>query len=424
LTDSLTGLANRARLIDATEAALADGPVLMALLDLDGFKSLNDSLGHASGDALLAHVGHRLSRDMPPEVLAARLGGDEFAFLLPAETTPEQAHAFGAEVLASLVSPVVLGPRTLALTGSIGVAVATPDDTPGSLLRNADVAMYAAKDAGKNTVRLFEPQMHVELLDRLALESDLRVALLAGEVEPWFQPVLDLFTGQVVGVEALARWPRDGALVSPAVFVPLAEQCGLVSLLGRHILRTACLAAAEWNRSGALTLSVNLSAVQLESADLVDEVREALAESGLSPERLVLEITETVLMRDHDLVGPRLAALRDLGARVALDDFGTGYSSLGYLQKLPVDIVKIDRAFVRDVHRGARQSALAAAVMTLAEALDLDVIAEGIEQEDQARVLRELGCSLGQGFLYRPALPPDQITQMWNAQVQENRISR
>jgi diguanylate cyclase (GGDEF)-like protein len=416
-TDALTGLPNRARLFESISEALPRGTLTVALLDLDGFKSVNDSLGHDTGDQLLHHVGRRLARDLPPEVMAARLGGDEFAFLLPGCSTEAHARDFGAQVLRALTGPVELVGRTLTLTGSVGLVISVPEDTPESLLRNADVAMYAAKDSGKNTFCMFEEPMREKLLTRVGLEADLRVALLAGDVVPWFQPVVDLSTGELTGVEALARWPKDGTMVSPGVFVPLAEQSGLVGLLGRQILRASCAHAAEWNRYGDLTLSVNLSAVQLASEDLVDQVREALNDTGLSPERLVLEITETVLMEDALAVGPRLEALRALGVRIALDDFGTGYSALGYLRKIPVDIVKIDRMFVADIHLGARQGALAAAVMTLAEALDLDVVAEGIELPEQAARLREIGCRLGQGFLYNPALPPEELTELWFEQV-------
>ncbi len=417
--DPLTGLPNRARLFDRIDNALLDGPVVVALLDLDGFKSVNDSLGHSAGDRLLEMIGARLVSDLRPGVIAARLGGDEFAFLLPGCDSEAEACAFGAEVLRTLAEPVTLDSRSLALTGSLGLALSDGADTSHSLLRNADVAMYAAKAEGKDRLRMFVPAMHDELLAQLALEADLRSALLAGEVVPWFQPVVDLRTGRMTGVEALARWPKDGALVSPEVFVPLAERTGLITILGRQILRAACARAAVWNREAPLTLAVNLSAVQLGSDDLVDEVREALADSGLPPQALVLEITETVLMEDASSVGPRLAALRALGVRIALDDFGTGYSALGYLQKIPVDIVKIDRAFVREVHLGARQGALAAAVMTLATSLDLEVIAEGIELPEQAERLLALGCQLAQGFLFNPALPPEEVTRVWRAARQE-----
>ncbi len=415
-TDSLTGLANRARLFDHMAVELARGTVVVALLDLDGFKQVNDSLGHDTGDRLLAHLGRRLSRELSANVLPARLGGDEFAFLLTGDLTDHDALALGHQILALLAAPVDLGARTVALTGSIGVVLSAEADTPESLLRNADLAMYAAKDGGKDQVCAFEPSMRDELLSRVALEADLREALLSGAVQPSYQPVVDLETGRVTGIEALARWTNRGVPVSPGVFVPIAEQSGLVGHLGRHVLRVACAHAARWNATGRLTLSVNLSAVQLEGEDLVDTVREALRDTGLDPSCLVLEITETVLMNDVVSIGPRLAALRALGVRIALDDFGTGYSALGYLQKIPVDIVKIDRCFVQDLHLGARQGALAAAVMTLAEALDLDVVAEGIELPAQAARLRELGCRLGQGFLFSAALDAERFTEVWATQ--------
>jgi diguanylate cyclase (GGDEF)-like protein len=419
-SDPLTGMPNRARLFDLMRQALERGPLAVALLDLDGFKSVNDSLGHAAGDALLSALGERLVADIPAGAVAARLGGDEFAFFLSGCTTDQQARALGAGILRSLTEPVNVGTRSMVLTGSLGLVLSGPDDTPESLLRNADVAMYAAKDSGKDRLRVFEPSMRDHLLARVALEADLRVALLAGQIVPWFQPVVDLQTGRTIGVEALARWKREDGFCPPGVFVPLAEQSGLVSLLGRQVLRSACAHAARWNRDAPLTLSVNLSAVQLASEDLVDLVREALADSGLAPEQLVLEITETVLMEDAVAVGPRLAALRALGIRIALDDFGTGYSALGYLQKIPVDIVKIDRAFVREVHLGARQSALAAAVMTLATSLDLEVIAEGIELPEQAARLRALGCRLAQGFLYSKALSPEDLLLRLHAEHAED----
>lgn len=409
-SDPLTGLPNRARLFDLAEAALACGPAAVALLDLDGFKGVNDSHGHAAGDTLLTVVGERLAAALPPGATAARLGGDEFAFLLPGCDDEATARARSATLLAVLDQPVVVGGRSLVLTGSLGVAVSGSADTPSSMLRNADIAMYAAKAAGKDQVRVFEPSMRHALLARVALEADLRLALQEGAVVPWFQPVVDLQTGQLTGVEALARWPRESGLVPPSEFVPLAEKCGLIALLGTQVLRASCYQAAAWNTGAwtdgaGLTLAVNLSAVQLASEDLVDTVRDALADSGLDPSRLILEITETVLMDDVEAAGPRLAALRALGVRIALDDFGTGWSSLGYLRSIPVDIVKIDRTFVQEVHLGPRQSALAAAVMTLARSLELEVVAEGIELPAQATRLRELGCRLAQGFLYSPAVP-------------------
>ena len=406
-SDALTGLPNRTRFFDACADALGSGrPLAVALLDLDGFKSVNDSQGHAAGDEILVSVGRALVQCLPEGALVARLGGDEFAFLLPDCADPAAAEDFGRAVLEGLSRPVLVGTRTAVPTGSIGVVLACEGDSPDDLLRNADVAMYAAKDAGKSRVRLFEPVMHDNVLARVAMEADLRAALVAGEVIPWFQPIVHLDSGAVVGVEALARWDRDGVAVPPGVFIPLAEECGLVPQLGRSVLRRACSVAAGWT---GLTLTVNVSAAQLADDDLVDVVREALLTSRLAADRLVLEITETAIVEEIEAVIPRLAALRALGVRIALDDFGTGYSALGYLQQLPVDILKIDRAFVRDVHKGPRQSALAAAVMTLAASLDLEVVAEGIELEEQAARLRALCCSLGQGFLYAPAVPAEEL---------------
>ncbi|MCW2585951.1 MAG: hypothetical protein JWN55_1467 [Frankiales bacterium] len=419
-TDALTGLPNRARTHDLVARAVAQGPLVVALLDLDGFKTINDSLGHAAGDELLTAVGELLVTGLSPGAVVGRLGGDEFVVALPGCVSDLQARAFGAEVLRALGCPVLLGARSLVMSGSLGLAVARPGDTAESLLRNADLAMYAAKHGGKDRLQLFEPAMRDRLLARVELEHDLRTALIAGQVVPWFQPVVDLRTGQIRGVEALARWQRDGTQVPPSVFVPLAEQTGLVALLGRQILRTSCTHAAAWNRLAPLTLSVNLSAVQLASDDLVDVVREALRESGLAPEQLVLEITETVLMDDVAAAGEQLAALRALGIRIALDDFGTGYSALGYLQQIPVDIVKIDRAFVRELHLGPRQGALASAVLTLAASLELEVIAEGVELPAQAERLRQLGCRLAQGLLYQPALPATELGQLWHRQLEDS----
>jgi EAL domain-containing protein (putative c-di-GMP-specific phosphodiesterase class I) len=287
--------------------------------------------------------------------------------------------------------------------------------------------MYAAKDEGRasrvaqaGTGRVFVPAMREELLHRVALESDLRDALAAGEVVPHYQPVVELPGGGVRGVEALARWTRaDGSTVPPGVFIPLAEESGLVGELGRAVLLQACRDLGAWHRlvaDGLLpeapTLSVNVSAVQLASPSLVEDVRLALAAGDIPAGELVVEITETAVVRDVDAAAERLAQLRDLGVRIALDDFGTGYSALGVLQRLPVDIVKIDRAFVAEVHRGPREAALATAVLALAASLGLTVVAEGIELQEQADRLAELGCGLGQGFLFSKALPAEALVEL------------
>ncbi|MCW2778383.1 MAG: diguanylate cyclase/phosphodiesterase [Frankiales bacterium] len=423
-TDPLTGLANRDLLSTRTREALDRGPVAVALLDLDGFKAVNDSLGHEAGDRLLVEVASRLDRALLPGETVGRLGGDEFAVVLPGVRDDVEALAAADRLLAAATGTARASTREVDVAASLGVVVARPGDSPADLLRNADVAMYAAKELAPGrregragSRRLFEPSMHEAVLARVDLEADLREALARGQVVPHFQPVVDLRTGALHGVEALARWVRaDGTSVPPSVFVPLAEQCGLVRQLGRSVLRASCAVVAEWHRAvaagelaSAPALSVNVSAVQLASPALVDEVRAALADTGLPSALLVLEITETAVVEDPGTAAQRLAELRALGVRIALDDFGTGYSALGLLPRLPIDVVKIDREFVREVHLGPREAALSTAVLSLAASLGLSVVAEGVELAEQADRLRALGCPLAQGFLYSPALPPEQL---------------
>ncbi len=423
-SDPLTGLPNRALLAERTASASEAGPVAVALLDLDRFKSVNDSLGHEAGDELLREVAQRLAGAVLPGETVGRLGGDEFAVVLPGVLDDAQALRAADRLLAAVTGTARVGSREVVVVASLGIVRARPGDTPADLLRNADVAMYAAKElapgrreARTGSRRLFEPSMHEAVLQRLDLEADLREALDRGDVVPHFQPVVDLATGALTGVEALARWTRpDGTSVPPGVFVPLAEQCGLVVQLGRAVLRDACRVAAQWHRDAAAgvlasapSLSVNVSAVQLASASFVDDVRDALAGSGLPSRQLVLEITETCVVEDPGTASVRLAEVRALGVRVAMDDFGTGYSALGLLPQLPLDIVKIDREFVRHVHRSPRDAALATAVLSLARSLDLVVVAEGVELQEQADRLREMGCPLAQGFLYAAALPAEEL---------------
>ncbi len=425
-TDPLTGLPNRTVLFARIDEALCGGsPVGVALLDLDGFKAVNDSRGHAAGDELLRHVAERLSRYLPAGWTAARLGGDEFAIVLVGELTPEQALQEVRRLLSVVCGTVSLAAGAVEVSASLGIVLAVDGDTPEDLLRNADVAMYAAKQASRTvgrdgvegTGRVFVPAMREVLLARVSLEAQLRSALDNDEVVPWFQPVVELESGRVTSFEALARWRRaDGTDVSPGDFVPMAEECGLVTRLGHSILHAACRTAGEWYRAAARgelshapSLSVNVSAVQLADDGLVDDVRAALQAAGLPPQMLVIEITETALVRDPVLAGQRLAALRALGVRVALDDFGTGYSALGALQRMPVDIIKIDRAFVRDIHLGPRQAALATAVLSLAGSLHMSVVAEGVELAAQAERLLALGCPMAQGFLWSRAVPAASV---------------
>ena len=428
--DPLTGLANRARFREEVNRALARhvhscDAVAVLFLDLDHFKTVNDSLGHAVGDQLLVEVARRLLHATRGCDTVARLGGDEFAVLVDRVRADADVLTVVERILRAMQAPIVLERAEVLVGLSIGVARATPDDGAEELLRNADVAMYRAKQHGRGGYELFAPAMHAAVLERLELESDLRRALAEpdAELRLEYQPIVALDDERIVGAEALVRWahPTRG-LTSPAHFIPLAEATGLVVPLGRWVLRTACRQAAEWQRatdsmdgasgSAAPYVSVNLSGRQLEDASLVDEVAAALADAGLEPERLLLEITESVLMQRADAALRTLHALRALGVRLAIDDFGTGYSSLAYLRRFPVDVLKIDKAFIDGVARDASDAALARGIVGLASTLGLHCVAEGIEQAAQATRLREAGCGYGQGFLFARPLAAHAVTAL------------
>jgi diguanylate cyclase (GGDEF)-like protein/PAS domain S-box-containing protein len=418
--DLTTGLANRALFCSRAVHALerhdhADAPVAVLLLDLDDFKAINDGLGYLAGDRLLTAVGARLAASTRAGDTIARVGGDEFAILL--EASPEgDAVATACRVHDLLEQPFVFDGRDVFAHASIGIAFAD-STTSGELgaeqlLRNADLAMYIAKDHGKAQWRIFESEMHQSVHDRLALKNDLELAIENGELTLHYQPTVRLATGAPTGFEALLRWqhPTRGN-VPPLDFIPLAEETGLIVQIGRRALHAACRDGVRLNaavpRSEPLRVGVNLSARQLERPELVDEVRAALASSGLAPELLVLELTESVMMRDVELSSRRLRELKDLGVKLALDDFGTGYSSLNYIQRFPMDILKIDKSFTDTLGDG-RNARLTEAIVGLANALDMVQVAEGIEHQAQADRLLELGCELGQGYLFSPAVPIEQ----------------
>ncbi|SCX58165.1 diguanylate cyclase (GGDEF) domain-containing protein [Klenkia marina] len=411
-TDPLTGLGNRRRLAEATVGLLrGDGPLSVLFLDLDGFKAVNDGRGHAIGDALLVEVADRLRAGVRSDDLVVRLGGDEFAVLVPgpASHAAEVAHRLQAAVR----FPVQLGGRPVSVTTSVGIA---GTGTAGRrdadlLLRNADLAMYQAKAAGRDKVVTFAPGMAEAATDRAALAEDLTAAMASGDqLSVHYQPVVALPDGQVHGYEALVRWrhPTRGP-IAPLQFVPLAEQTGAISALGTWVLRRAAQDAVRGlgEEVGPSRVAVNVSAVQLADPEFVQTVRDALADSGLPAQRLVLEVTESLLADDLDTVSGRLQELRDLGVRIAIDDFGTGYSSLSYLRRLPADIVKIDRSFVADLYRGGAATTLVASIVELSRSLSLDVVAEGVETQAQQATLVELGCTFAQGYLFgRPAAVP------------------
>jgi diguanylate cyclase (GGDEF)-like protein len=405
--DSLTGMPNRALFLDRLGVALARAertgtPVAVLFCDLDGFQTVNDSLGHQAGDRLLVLVAERLRESLRPEDTLARLGGDEFAVLLEQLEEPEDSARAARAILAALEEPFELSDREIYVGASIGIAAGTGE--PHTLLRDADLAMYRVKAEGKGGYAAYEPQMHTAVVDRLELELDLKRAIGRGEFVLDYQPIFDLRGGSIAGLEALVRWrhPRRG-LLRPARFVPLAEESGEIAALGRWVLRTACHQAALWQGRhptlAGFQIAVNISAVQLRDPPFADEVRTTLAAAELDPERLTLEITESALMEDTEIAVRRLHELKALGVELAIDDFGTGYSSLTHLQRFPLDNLKIDRDFVARGAGADREPALLRAIVELAEIFKLTPVAEGIEQEEEVDRLLELGCVLGQGHL-------------------------
>ena len=414
--DPLTGLPNRALFLDRLEHALTraarhDEAIAVLFLDLDRFKVINDSLGHEVGDQLLIAAAARLQGCLRAEDTVARLGGDEFTILLETLDDSRDAVRVAQRITEALQAPVTIGEQELFVTTSIGIALSNGRHTsPSALLRDADTAMYRAKQAGKARCEVFDPSMNTAAVERLALETDLRRALERGEFELHYQPKVELATGRLAGLEALVRWrhPQRG-LVSPAQFIPLAEETGLIVPLGRWVLAEACRQVRVWQAgvptAPPLTLSVNLSAREFLQPDLVDEVARVLRDSRLAPGSLKLEITESVLMAEPLFSNGTLQALKRLGVQLVVDDFGTGYSSLGYLKGLPVDMLKIDRTFVAGLGQDAGDTAIVEAVITLARTLGLTVTAEGVERVEQLMQLRDLGCQLGQGYYFARPLP-------------------
>jgi diguanylate cyclase (GGDEF)-like protein/PAS domain S-box-containing protein len=412
LHDSLTGLANRALFTDRVEHALslrleANRHVAVVFLDLDDFKTVNDSLGHAAGDKLLSIVADRLVENVRPGDTTARLGGDEFAVLLEGPDSAETAFAAADRLLRALREPFMVDGKDVDVSASLGIAVA--DESNGlaeELLRNADIAMYTAKGHNKGGWALFEPHMHEAALRRLELKAELQRAVDAGDFLLLYQPIVDLGTGCVEGFEALVRWihPEKG-MISPAEFIPLAEETNLILPLGRWVLEHACRQARAWHRTLGTTMSVNLSQKQVAEPGLVEDVAGIIRRTGVAPGAITLEITESVVMHDVEQTVEVLRRFQNLGVSVAIDDFGTGYSSLATLRQLPVDVLKIDKAFVDDVAVSSDDAVLVGTVIDLARGLDMVTVAEGIEDGAQRERLGELGCVRGQGYHFARPLP-------------------
>lgn len=416
--DALTRLPNRALFQDRVGHAVAragrrPGGIAVLFVDLDGFKGVNDSLGHAAGDELLCTVAERLCACIRPGDTVARLGGDEFAILLEDMTDQDHATQVARRLIDAVAVPFNVGGRDTSVTASVGISFNTRAETVDELLRNADVAMYAVKDSGRSNYKLFAKEMHSEVVSRAELEHEIRVACDLSQFTVYYQPIVSLEAGQLVGLEALVRWqhPTRG-LLAPSEFIDVAVKTGAIIPIGRWVLDTACQRARQWHdrHPGVpFTISVNLSPVQMFHADIVETVRGALERWGLEPESLVLELTEEVMIKDADTAVERLGELKGLGVQLAIDDFGTGYSSLNYLRHLPVDILKIDKSFVDGLTAGPTESAFGKLIIDFAHTLGLRTVAEGVEQPEQAAALRRLGCHLAQGYLFAQPLPASDV---------------
>ncbi len=430
--DPLTGLANRALFRDRVSHALAlaqrEGrPITVLFLDLDDFKKVNDSLGHAEGDRLLIAAAERFLSCARAADTVARLGGDEFAILIEHVAGNDARAGLLERLTAAMLHPFTLSGNQVQVSASIGVATAAGDETADDLLRNADVAMYAAKRRGKGRSETYESRMYADVRARLEMEASLRTAIERCELILHYQPIVHLETGLLYGVEALLRWdhPQYGQLL-PQHFIPLAEETGLISRLGGWVLDEACRQLQAWRLAYPhipLSVSVNISGRQLQGAGIAEQLRDAIAATGVDPSAVILEITESVLMQETESVLDRLQDLKGLGVRLAIDDFGTGYSSLSYLQRFPIDILKIAKPFVEEVGKGTDRSALARAIIGLGDTLKLHTIAEGIEMEEQRAALLELGCKLGQGYYFAHALPPMDVDRMLAAVPVLERLS-
>jgi diguanylate cyclase (GGDEF)-like protein len=432
--DSLTGLPNRMLLKDRLEMAIADSrrhgdPLAVMFLDLDRFKLVNDSMGHSYGDELLLGVSDRITTALREGDSVARVGGDEYVLLLPRVSDARQAFLAAQRVMTGLREPWDLNGKEFRVTASIGIAMFPGDGSDSeTLMRNADTAMYRAKEDGRDSIRRFESSMDDHVQARVDLERDLRRGFEQGQFVLHYQPQVEIASGRVVGLEALLRWQRPGkGLILPDSFIPVAEENGLISDLGRWVLNTACAQAQSWGEAGltdGIPIFVNVSARQFHDIGIVDDVDAALEDSGLPAHLLELEITESTAMRDVEHSVRTLAQLREMGVRVSIDDFGTGYSSLSYLKRFPIDTVKIDRSFVRDVASDQDDAAIVAAIIALAKSLTMTTVAEGVETETQLEFLRQHDCQSFQGFIFSRALPPRELEELLAGESRSESVSR
>jgi diguanylate cyclase (GGDEF)-like protein/PAS domain S-box-containing protein len=420
LHDALTGLPNRTLVFDQLERARPrpDRQLAVLLLDLDRFKLVNDSFGHAAGDALLVEIAPRLREALRPEDTVGRLGGDEFVVLLADIADERVAVEVAERIVAALRRPFLLEGIEHFVTVSIGIAIASGERAlAGALIRDADAALYRAKDRGRGRYEVFDRAMRVRTLERLSLENDLRRALDRGQLRVNYQPVVSLRDRSILGIEALVHWEHpERGLVAPLEFIPIAEESGVIGQIGEWVLNEACRQAREWHEDSPdappLGVSVNLSVRQITQRDLAGMVARTLRDTGLDPQCLCLEITETMILDDSDAANEALRALLALGVGMVLDDFGTGYSSLAYLTRMPIHGLKIDRSFVKGLGSSERSTAIVTAIVRMAEALSLEVTAEGVETVRQIEELQRLGCHRAQGFHFAHPLPAREIAEV------------
>lgn len=422
--DALTDLPNRTLLWDRLGQAIElarrqDRQLALLFMDLDGFKHINDSLGHPVGDQLLQMVARRLSSCARHSDTVSRQGGDEFVVLLPAIESPEDAMAFAKKTLLAFESSFQLCEHDLYIGVSIGISIYPGDGHDAeTMIRNADTAMYHAKEAGRNNCKFFEQKMNDRAVERQSIEADLRLALKRQEFVLYYQPKIDFVSGMVVGVEALIRWhhPQRGLLL-PAQFVPIAEECGLIVPIGRWVLREACAQACAWRKTGLppITTAVNSSALEFRAKDFLENLRSTLAATTIEPHSLQLELTESVLMQNIESSESVLLAVADMGIKLAIDDFGTGYSSLSYLSRFPINTLKIDQSFVREINGSADNSTIVSAIINMGRSLNRSVIAEGVETRYQHEFLLQQHCDEGQGDYYSPPLPARDLEALLHA---------
>jgi diguanylate cyclase (GGDEF)-like protein len=424
--DVVTGLPNRVLLSDRINQSISlahrnNRSIAVLFLDLDHFKYINDSLGHAVGDQLLQSVSKRLLASVRASDTVTRQGGDEFIILLSEITHPEDAATSAKKILLSLSTPCSVGGHDLHIDGSIGISIYPADgEDAETLVKNADTAMYYAKERGRSNFQFFTAAMNLKTVQRQSLESSLRRALERDEFLLHYQPKVDLITGEITGVEALIRWQQpDRGLVPPAQFVPVAEDCGLILPIGRWVLREACRQAREWQAAGLpfKRISVNVSAAEFRDKVFVERVATILAETGLDPRYLDLELTEGVLMADAESTCGILHALKDIGVHLAVDDFGTGYSSLSYLRQFPIDVLKIDQSFVRQITVDPDGSTIVSAIIDMGRNLKQRVIAEGIETQAQLAFLQARHCAEGQGYLFSRPLPANEFAHFLETRI-------